>query len=93
MNKILKNRGMGKTTDLIRISAEKQYPIVVHASFMVRHVMEYAKNMGLNIPTPLVAGKDSIRGLNTPVLVDEASLVLRSLLGCEINTLTMSIDD
>ncbi len=90
MNKIFKNRGLGKTTDLIRISSEKQYPIVTAGD--ITYIKAKAKEMGLSIPKPLRVGKDELRGINTPVLVDEAEYVLSYLLGNEIDTITLSID-
>lgn len=92
MKKIIKNRGEGKTTDLIKISAEKQIPIVVHNRGMIGIIQDKAKRMGLNIPTPIYALDEhrlSMLGIEG-VLVDEIDLVLQEMLHYNIEALTLS---
>lgn len=92
MKKIIKNRGEGKTTDLIKISAEKQIPIIAMSNLHAVEIMKKAAEMGLNIPTPTTC-KASGGHIYCPygeVLVDEIDYVLQNILGCKINTLTIT---
>lgn len=95
MKKIIKNRGDGKTTDLVKLSAEKQIPIIVHTNGNINYIKNIARELGLNIPNPIhISSLDFEKGMSfNEVLVDEADLVLQELLSFKINTLTMSPDN
>lgn len=87
MNVIMKTRGLGKTCDLIRLSAEKQIPIVTLDT--PQHLQEKADALGYQIPMPLKPSQvHSYAGAD--VLVDDAEKILPMLIGKTIDTLAMS---
>lgn len=86
MDIIIKGRGHGKTTDLIRMSAESKSPIVTGNLPHAKAIEDKAKHMGLDIPKPIyVSDRDAldaqICGVRE-VLVDDVDWVLTLLLGC-----------
>ena len=87
MNIIMAPRCSGKTTELYRLSQEKQIPIVVR--FFPRDVQRRAQEMGYNIPRPLRYDDPKVKECGA-VLVDDAEFILQSLLGCEVDTMAMS---
>lgn len=72
MKLIIKERASGKTTMLINTSAVTGFPIVVNNRIQVAYLLELAKDMGLDIPEPLVA-KDlhDRKVIAENVLIDE----------------------
>lgn len=83
MNFIIRPRGFGKTTDLIRLAAQNDYYMVVHTQYEADRVFKQAKTMGLTIPFPITydnflekryAGSN-IKGL----VIDNADLLLQHL--------------
>ena len=89
MKRIFKERGMGKTTDIVKISAEKQIPILC----MSKHcIYDRAKEFNLKIPEPITIkdfmdGKHRGKTIDT-ILVDESEYILQTLLGIKIYALT-----
>ena len=53
MKIISKFRGQGKTTELIRLSAEKNIPILVLHQTNVYYIKEMARQLSLCIPEPV----------------------------------------
>lgn len=79
MKLICKNRGMGKTYDLIKMSAETGYRIVVHSDFLCRVVSEKAKEMNLDIPSPISKKQMNLSQFNKETfLIDELELFIES---------------
>lgn len=50
---IIKERGEGKTTQLLYTSATTQYPIIVQNKLQIRFLVDKASELKLNIPTPM----------------------------------------
>ena len=81
MQIILRKRQMGKTTELIRMSAETFAYIVVPTKNDASRVFQMAKKMGLDIPFPLsfdefIRGQyhgKNIKGF----LIDNADMLLQ----------------
>lgn len=89
MDIIYKKRCRGKTTDLIRLSAETGYPIVAVDAWWIR---TYADKLGIKIPRPISIW-DIKSGEIKPdgkVLVDELEYVVKYLVGLDIDTATLS---
>lgn len=84
-------RGYGKTTYLIYRSHVTQYPILCPNKCLANEVKYIANRMKIDIPEPIVM-EDLINKSVKPkrVLVDEALLLLRTLLNVEIDTVTLS---
>ena len=53
MEVIYRSRGQGKTTDLIKMSAEKGYYLVCSTMSRVKWTANHARELGLDIPFPL----------------------------------------
>lgn len=53
MEIILKSRGAGKTTDLIRKSAKSKAYIICFSQDEAHNIVHLANNMGLKIPFPI----------------------------------------
>lgn len=87
MNVIVKTRGLGKTSDLIRLSAEKQIPIVTIDT--PKKLQEKAFSMGYEIPLPLTPSQVHDYSGRT-ILVDDADRILSVLVGKDIDTIAMS---
>jgi hypothetical protein len=93
MKIIAKGRGKGKTTELIKMSAEKQIPIVCFYREEARHIEEQAKQMGLEIPKP-VSNLDYLEEKDTSILIDNADIVLRNKFsGHPIEAITITTND
>lgn len=93
MKMIVKDRAMGKTTQLIYISEYTGYPIVVPYEAMIIPTKEIAKRLGCKIPEPVTVSdmeKGKKRGDHTydNVLVDEVALngVLEKALSLYLNS-------
>lgn len=94
MKKILKERGQGKTYDLIKISSEKNIPIICYSYGSMTLICEMAEEMGVEIPTPIPIHKyiEMINGGYNPerILIDNAEFIMEYLLRCEIYALSMT---
>ncbi len=86
MRYILKGRGLGKTTDLIRLSAKTGIPIIcVNPDYVFRQAID----LGLKIPNPISPYK-LMTMIPKPkiVYIDELGLVLKHIIGCSIDIVT-----
>ena len=93
MKIIAKGRGQGKTTELIKISADKQIPIVCDTS-SVQYIIDKAKEMNLKIPQPLTVQQlNMIQWRDKSILVDNAELILQNKLGHKIEAVSINTDD
>jgi hypothetical protein len=95
MEIIQKPRNDGKTTELIKKSAENFSYIVCHDHQEAHRISEQARLMELNIPFPItfnefLQGQFSGRGINS-FLIDNADWLLNSLAkGVEIKCITLT---
>jgi len=97
MKKIIKKPCSGKTTELIKKSAETGMYIVTANRVMVDHTAKMAADMGLKIPYPIAfqdflnERKEIIKSsFIDKVLIDDADMCLQSIFGrIEIDTITM----
>lgn len=97
MEKIIKERASGKTTELIKKSAETGDYIVCYSLDQATNIQFRAKEMGLNIPFPISFrefingeyGRNNIKGF----LIDDLDCCLQQLTNVPINAITMSIED
>lgn len=85
MNIIYKSRGKGKTTELVKLSATTNTPILCMDT---RRIHDVANELGLKIPKP-VAVKDYEPFSYANILVDDAKYVLEYFIG-KINCMTIS---
>lgn len=99
-------RGQGKTTQLIKMSAETGIPILVLTKNHAQILVEKAKELNLTIESVLfvkdrrimqcILSDNNICEINhinfipADILIDEVDIVLQALLGCKINTVTIT---
>ena len=93
MKLIIKDRGMGKTTQLIYISESTGFPIAVPHESMINEVKNMAENIGCNIPEPVTVydmakGKKRGKHMYDNILIDEVTLngVLKDALNMYLNS-------
>ena len=98
MEIIQMNRGNGKTTYLIKKSAELQYPIICYSEKQKELIKNKANKMGLDIPEPISVNsinfKEKFRGINynTELLIDDLDIILHKILYNKVNIATVSCD-
>lgn len=96
MNLMIKDRQMGKTTQLIHISEATRYPIVVPFEAQKKHIIELANQMHCSIETPLTIREMKEKGISvkTPILCDDVEHILadalQQYLGVEVFCATMT---
>lgn len=95
---IIKERGTGKTTELIKRAAKDGIYILTANQTMAGCIAELARRMGLHIPFPITV-EEYLKGNNfrgscicrDGLLIDDADLVLQTLLsGIPIRAVTIS---
>ena len=83
------DRGKGKTTELIKLSAKTGIPIVCATVQQVDTILAKAERMGLVIVQPIPASK--IKGYDvSKVYVDDMEYVLSTLLKSKVEIATVS---
>lgn len=93
---IIKDRGKGKTTQLLYTSATTQYPIIVQNKLQVKFLLDKAKELDLTIPIPLTVEefRNRIGRTCDCVLVDEGydliGEALDSYLGTHVVAVTLT---
>ena len=96
MNVICRNRGEGKTTELIKLSAAKNLVIITPTMRMADYIYEMAKDRGYEIPKPIdICSFISNKPMRwrKPVLVDEALECLKAALLCPIEACSVSKEE
>ncbi len=79
MDIIIKERGHGKTTDLVNMSAQTGIPIV---AFCPSYIISLAKKLNLQIPCPIsVASFMELDEKPKSIYIDNMTPVIRMLLG------------
>ena len=79
-------RGNGKTTRLLYASEFNNIPILCASQTSKQHLLDTAKRLKLNIPEPIAPSDVTMGGVfktsmkDQDILVDEAPMVLQSLL-------------
>lgn len=93
---IIKPRQGGKTTDLLKMSAETGYPIIAKNVSEAKDLKKKAKNMGISIPDCITITQILNKNVKVEakhVLVDDADYFINyitvKLIGCELAGLTM----
>ena len=93
MEKIIMNRGYGKTTQLIKKSARSGDYIICHGVDEAHRIKSEAKEMGLDIPLPITYTefiKKQYSGRNiSGFLIDNLEMFLQAISNAPINAITM----
>lgn len=93
---IIKDRGTGKTTQLLYTSATTQCPIIVQNHSQVRFLLDKAKDLNLIIPAPMTVEEFKNNcGMNYDcVLIDEGyNLIgeaLNAYMGAHVVAVTLT---
>ena len=90
MNIIAAGRGTGKTTLLIRKSAELMMPILCYDHTKASSIKYKAERLGLIIPEPIIYnGRGTVNGKNLEgVLIDDLDTFLQRVIGTPIEYAT-----
>ncbi len=93
MEKIIMQRGYGKTTQLIKNSAKTGDYIVCHGLDEANRIQKEAKQMGLDIPLPItyrefIEKRYSGRNISG-FLIDNIEMFIQSLSDVQVNAITM----
>ena len=94
MQIIYKERQEGKTEELIKLSHEHGYYMVVANMKTAQDVRDYAKEMDYNIPYPMtyhefLTGKYNGMGVKK-LLIDDAGLLIKYIAHCPIEAITVT---
>ena len=92
MNIICKNRGMGKTHDIVKIACEKGYTIICSYRHREQHLREEAKRQGFDsakLNVIIYNDKTTLDNSKT-YLIDETENFLTHILGVSIDTISIN---
>ena len=93
MRIIAKARQTGKTTELIKRSAETGFPIVCRHRLAAFTILQQSKNLGLSIPAPYTYAELNSAAVllnpGLPVLIDDAEELLKCFCPVPIDTITI----
>lgn len=93
---IIKDRGTGKSTQLIYTSALTQYRIVTPAKQSIKYLMNLANYLGVEIPTPMTIEdyRNKRKLPNECILIDEGydliGEAVSSYIGANVVAITLS---
>lgn len=93
---VIKDRGTGKSTQLVYTSAVTQYPIITQHRTSIMHLMDLANELGVVIPTPMTVDDYKARGRihENHILIDEGydliGEALDAYMGTHIVAVTLS---
>lgn len=97
MKIINKDRGSGKTTELIHASEVTGFRIITSSMFQAEYVKKLAEKYGNNIPEPMSFGEYKANKKHfhdDGILIDECKTILDGILdeyfGCHVYAGTMS---
>lgn len=90
---IIKDRGKGKTTQLLYTSATTGYPILVSSNSQVNYLLQKAKELELVIPQPITRNYLKGRQIDN-ILIDEGydliGEALENYIGCKVIAVTLT---
>lgn len=99
MKLINKNRGTGKSTQLLYTSATTGYPIIVATERQAEYLEKMAEELGLEIPKPITFRRFNQYFIprDSKILVDNLEFMLNDILkdyfGTEVCAATISHED
>ena len=86
---IVGGRASGKTTELIKMSAETGIPICVRHRSRIKHIINKANKLGIEIPEPIVIyNKTSLKGCEK-IMIDDVQEILFDTYGVEVVCATL----
>lgn len=90
---VIKDRGTGKSTQLIYTSAVTQYPIITQHRTSIIHLMDLANELGVVIPTPMTVDDYKARGRihENHILIDEGYDLIGEALDAYMGTHVVAV--
>lgn len=93
MIKIFDTRQTGKTTKIIKLSSENNWPIIVTDMNRLNYVLKLARDKGVNIPTPITVN-DMLNNnakffrIDQGVIIDDADQMLSMIIRMKISPMS-----
>lgn len=93
INLIIKDRGTGKSTQLLYTSAVTQYPILTKTKNMADNLLKMADDLELYIPVPLTEYDIESSGIKLPenILIDEGYDLIGTALNYYLRTHVVAV--
>lgn len=90
---VIKDRGTGKSTQLVYTSAVTQYPIITQHRTSIIHLMDLANELGVVIPTPMTVNDYKTRGRihENHILIDEGYDLIGEALDAYMGTHVVAV--
>ena len=90
---VIKDRGTGKSTQLVYTSAVTQYPIITQHRTSIMHLMDLANELGVVIPTPMTVDDYKARGRihENHILIDEGYDLIGEALDAYMGTHVVAV--
>ena len=90
---VIKDRGTGKSTQLVYTSAVTQYPIITQHRTSIMHLMDLANELGVVIPTPMTVDDYKARGRihENHILIDEGYDLIGDALDAYMGTHVVAV--
>ena len=90
---VIKDRGTGKSTQLVYTSAVTQYPIITQHRTSIIHLMDLANELGVVIPTPMTVEDYKARGRihENHILIDEGYDLIGEALDAYMGTHVVAV--
>lgn len=90
---VIKDRGTGKSTQLVYTSAVTQYPIITQHRTSIMHLMDLANELGVVIPTPMTVDNYKARGRihENHILIDEGYDLIGEALDAYMGTHVVAV--
>ena len=90
---VIKDRGTGKSTQLVYTSAVTQYPIITQYRTSIIHLMDLANELGVVIPTPMTVDDYKARGRihENHILIDEGYDLIGEALDAYMGTHVVAV--
>lgn len=90
---VIKDRGTGKSTQLVYTSAVTQYPIITQHRTSIMYLMDLANELGVVIPTPMTVDDYKARGRirENHILIDESYDLIGEALDAYMGTHVVAI--
>ena len=89
---IVGGRGSGKTTELIKMSAETGIPICVRNRSRIKNIVYMANRLGVEIPEPIVIYNQRFLKERRTIMIDDVQDVLFDIYGTEVVCATFDKD-
>ena len=90
---VIKDRGTGKSTQLVYTSAVTQYPIITQHRTSIMYLMDLANELGVVIPTPMTVDDYKARGRirENHILIDEGYNLIGEALDAYMGTHVVAV--